>query len=288
MARARLTVAAALVLAGLAAAAAGAQEGEAPEAGGREAAPAPEAAPSPYEPVRRDPVGSRLINLPTPFPVGRRGIETFFSHRFTVSVEDGSSRNLYGLDSSADIGLGVAVGVSEHLQLEVYRSSFQENFEISGKFLLFEQAPAVPLSLALRAGVDLPRRTGVADDERPFVQVLLMRQLRPGVNLLLAPSFIRDTPRLRDAFNVPFGLTFGLPGGNLIEIEVVPENRDLDESVTAWHVAYSRAIGRHIFELVLGNSRATTVDQYLGGDFAGGFEEGDVRLGFNIVRGFRF
>ena len=60
----------------------------------------------------------------------------------------------------------------------------------------------------------------------------------------------------------------------------------LDGSRHAWHVAVSKALGGHIFEVLVGNSRATTVDQILGGDSAAGFEEDDVRLGFNIVRYF--
>src|SRR6185436_3896982 len=119
--------------------------------------------------------------------------------------------------------------------------------------------------------------------DRPFAQIVLARSFAPGVSLVLSPSWVRDTPRLRDAFNVPLGITFPVKQ-SLVEIEWIPANQDLDESEDAWHVALSRDIGDHIFEVLVGNSRATTVDQYLGGDFAGGFEAGDVRLGFNLFR----
>ena len=80
----------------------------------------------------------------------------------------------------------------------------------------------------------------------------------------------------------------GLPGGSYLEAEYVPKNHDLGTSVAAWHVALAKPIGAHLFSLVLGNSRATTVDQYAGGDSAAGFKSGDVRLGFNLVRYFDF
>jgi hypothetical protein len=128
----------------------------------------------------------------------------------------------------------------------------------------------------------------VEDPTRPFAQILLARKLAPGVNLLVSPSWVRDTPRLRNAFNVPVGLTFPLPGESLVEIEYIPANRDLGDSLDAWHVALSKSVGGHIFEIVAGNSRATTVDQMLGGDSAAGFRKRDVRLGFNIVRDFSF
>lgn len=244
--------------------------------------------PGPYQPGPRDPLGTRLINVHTPYPAGARTLEVLFSHRFQQPVNDGTSHNLWGLDGGSDVGIGLTFGVTRALDLSLYRSSFQENFELAGKFLVLEQAPRVPLTVALRAGANRLEREGVEDATRPFAQLLLARRLRPGINLLLSPSWVGDTPLLADAVNVPVGLTFALPANYLLELEFIPENRDLDTSEAAWHVAFSKALGGHIFEVVLGNSRATTVDQFLGGDSAAGYESGDVRLGFNIVRDFGF
>jgi hypothetical protein len=242
---------------------------------------------SPYEPVGRDPLGTRLIDAPTPWTVAPRTLEVLFAHRFRQAVQDGDSHDLWGLDGGADVGIGLAWGLTRHADVSLLRSSFQEDYELAAKLLLFEQAPRVPLSLAVRAGVDRVRRPGVAEPTRPFVQAIVARRLAPGFDLLLVPSWVRDTERLRNAFNVPVGLAFTL-GGSLIELEATPRIRDLDGSVATWHVAVSKQMGGHIFEVVLGNSRALTVDQSLGGDFAGGFAAGDVRLGFNLIRAFGF
>jgi hypothetical protein len=237
-----------------------------------------------YEPIRQDPLGTRLVNLPTPNPVGARTVEILFTHRFFEPLDEGDSHTLWGIDSGADVSFGLAYGLTRNFDLAAFRSSIDEDYELAAKYRLLAQAPRVPFSLALRAGANLLLRDEIADSTRPFAQLLISRQLRPGVNLLLAPSWARDTPRLRDAFNVPVGLTLGPGGAWLIELEYVPENRDLEESVAAWHVAFSKAIGGHIFEITFGNSRATTVDQYLGGDSSAAFAEDDVRLGFNLVR----
>jgi hypothetical protein len=242
----------------------------------------------PYQPVRRDPLGTRLVNGATPYPVGARKLEVLFTHRFQEAVQRGDSHDLWGLDSGSDVGIGLAFGLTRNLDLSLYRASFQEDYELAGKFLVFEQAPRVPASVAIRTGTDLLQRPGVQDSGRPFFQLLLARRLAPGINLLLSPSWVADTPGLRNAVNVPIGLSFPLPGRQLLEVEVIPRNRDLDGSRTAWHVALSKALGGHIFEIVLGNSRATTVDQMLGGDSAAGFRTGDIRLGFNIVRDFGY
>jgi len=182
----------------------------------------------------------------------------------------------------------VALGLTPHLDLALLRFSFQEDFELAGKFLVIEQAPRIPLSVGLRAGVNRLGRKGVEDPTRPFAQLVVSRRLVPGIDLVVSPSWVRDTERLRNAWNVPVGLSFTLPDGHLIELEYIPRNRDLDQSVAAWHVAMSKELGGHIFEVVLGNSRALTVDQYLGGDFAGGFASDDVRLGFNLIRTFKY
>lgn len=231
-------------------------------------------------------MGARLINAPTPFTFGRRGLEVLFTHRFSQSVQDGSGHDLWGLDSGADTGIGLTLGATANLDFELYRSSFHETYELAAKFQVLRQAARVPLSIAVRAGADLVRAPAADDAERPFVQALVGRRLRPGWNLFAAPSYAGATPRLRRAFNVPLGVTLPLGRRALLELEAVPANRDLPGSEIAWHLAVSKAVGTHVFELTLGNSRATTVDQMLGSDFAGGFEPGEVRLGFNLVRGF--
>jgi Membrane bound beta barrel domain (DUF5777) len=242
----------------------------------------------PYRPLVQDAVGTRLVNIATPLTSGRRGLEVLFTHRFSEPVQDGSAHDLWGLDSGADTGIGLTLGITAHLDIEVYRSSFLETWELAAKFEVLRQAERLPFSLAARAGCDVTSARGAADRERPFVQILLGRRFRPGWNLFVAPTFARETPRLRNAFNVPVGATVPLSRGLLLEVEVVPANGEVPGSELAWHLALSKAVGTHIFEFTLGNSRATTVDQIVGSDFAGGFASDDVRLGFNLVRGFAF
>jgi hypothetical protein len=242
----------------------------------------------PYAPIVRDDLGTRFVNVPTPYPVRARTVELIFLHRFRVPLNEGSASDLWGLDNGADVGIGVGLGITPHLDVSFLRSSFQEDFELAAKFLFLEQAQRIPLSIAVRAGVDRLEREGVEDPTRPFAQLLLARRFGRGFNLLLSPSWVRDTPRMRNVFNVPIGLTVPLPHESLLEVEVIPENRDLDESETAWHAALAKRVGGHIFELVFGNSRALTVDQYLGGDSATGFRSDDVRFGFNLIREFPF
>jgi hypothetical protein len=242
-------------------------------------------------PAAADPIGSRLIDVATPFTIGRRRLEVLFTHRFDQPVnQGGNAHNLWGLDSGADVGFGFTYGLLRRLDLSAYRSQFQEDYELAGKLQVLDQAPRVPLSAAVRAGADLLGRKGVVDPHRPFVQLLLGRRLAAGWNVFVSPTWVRATPLLRDAWNVPVGLTLPLPGKWLLDGEVVAANHALRDlpgaSRLAWHAAFGKQIGWHIFQIVLGNSRASTVDQIVGGDFAGGFTTHDLRLGFNLVRYF--
>jgi hypothetical protein len=271
--------------------------GEPPQA---EQAAAPAAASSPpadetylAAPVQpaADPVGSRLVDVATPYTIGRRRLELLVTHRFNQPVNQGSSaHNLWGLDSGADVGIGFTYGLLSKLDASVYRSQFQEDFELATKMQVIGQSPRLPLSAAVRAGADLLGRGGVQDPHRPFVQVLLGSRLAAGWNVFVSPSWVRATPLLRNAWNVPVGLTAPLPGRWLLDGEVIAPNHALHRmpgaSRLAWHAAFSKKVGWHLFQIVVGDSRATTVDQMLGGDFAGGFTTHDVRLGFNLVRYF--
>jgi hypothetical protein len=263
--------------------------------------PAPPAPPPPLDPylagpveatpAPTDPIGSRLIDVPSPFTVGRRRLELLVTHRFLQPVNQGASaHNLWGLDSGAEVGVGFTYGLLRHLDLSVYRSQFQEDYELAGKLQLLDQSARAPLSLAVRAGADLLGRSGIQDPHRPFAQLLLGRRLRPGWNVFASPTWVRATPTLRNAWNVPFGLAAPLPGHWQLDAEGIAPNHALRSlpgaSRFAWHAAFAKQVGWHLFQIVAGNSRATTVDQSIGGDFAGGFATRDVRLGFNLIRYF--
>jgi hypothetical protein len=262
--------------------------------------PAPPPPPAPTEAylvaapeaVASDPVGSRLIDVATPFTVGRRRLEFLVTHRFRQPVnQGGTGHNLYGLDGGADVGFGLAYGLLRRLDVSVYRSQFQEDYELAGKLQLLDQSGRVPLSAAVRAGADLLGQSNVEDPHRPFAQLLLSRRLAAGWNVFVSPSWVRGTPLLRNAWNVPLGLTAPLPGRWLLDAELIAANRALRRvpgaSRLAWHAAVAKQLGWHLFQVVVGDSRATTVDQMVGGDFAAGFATRDVRLGFNLIRYFK-
>lgn len=237
------------------------------------------------EPLAIEPIGSRVINSASPFTLPRRRWELLFAHRFRGTINgSGSAHDLWGLDQGSDVTLGVAYGVSDNLDLSLARSSIQEDFELAAKWRLLAESRGGPLTVALRLGVDRLGRKGAEDPTRPFAQIPLARSFGRRVLALAVPSWVGDTPRLRNAFNVPFGLSVEIAPGARLELEVVPRNRDFDESVSAWHAGIAKRVGGHVFKVFLGNARGTTVDQILAGDSVAGARASDLRIGFNLVR----
>ncbi len=239
-----------------------------------------------YTPVAPSSIlGTRLINAPTPVTVGAGRWELSFAHRFRGTINHGGdSHDLWGLDGGADVTLGAAYGLTRWLDVSLHRASLQEDFELALKAALWQESNGRPLSVAARVGVDRLQRRGAVDPTRPFVQLALSRSLGSRVTVLVSPSWVSDTPRLRNAFNVPLGVSIRVAPDARFEAEFVPENGDLDDSVAAWHAGFSKTVGGHLFKVFLGNSRATTVDQMIGGDSDAGFRSSDLRLGFNLIR----
>lgn len=249
---------------------------------------APVTAQSGYEPYAPLPLGSNFLNLPAPTIMEKGTWEIRFTHRFAEPVNEGDAHSFWGLDGSADIGIGVAWAVSRDAELSLYRSDIQDDYEAAVKFRILQQAPAVPLSISARAGVDIRTAEGLEDRTSAFVQAIISRRIGNRLELFAMPSYASNAGAFDSVFNIPFGAAWMLRPPLSLIIEVIPENHDLEGIDTnfAWAVGLKRAIGGHYFEIILTDSRATHVDQYLGGDFLGGIDASDIHLGFNIERRF--
>lgn len=241
-----------------------------------------------YEPFAPHPIGSNLLNLPSPTVMEKGTWEIRFTHRFAEPINEGDAHSFWGLDGSADIGIGLAWAISRDAEVSLYRSDVQDDFEAAVKFRILQQAPAVPLSITARAGVDIRTAEDLEDRTSAFVQAILSRRIGSRLELYAIPSYASNAGAFDSVFNIPLGAAWMLQPPLSVIVEVIPENRDLEDTDTefAWAVGLKRAIGGHFFEIILTDSRATHVDQYLGGNFLGGIDAGDIHLGFNIERRF--
>ncbi len=259
--------------------------------------------PNAYTPVAPIPIGDILLTLPSSHMADRGTWEMRFTHRFNSSVDQGGAlHTLFGLDSGANVGLGLSWVPVRDLELSLVRASALETLDLSAKYLVTQQARSIPFSSAIRAGVDYRAARSIADRASFYAQAIVSHQFGDRVDLYAMPTFVTNAGRassgnssaalFRHAFNVPVGAAVQVLPAFSVVAEVIPPNRDLPSSSRAdlgWAFGVKKAIGGHFFEILLTNSTATTPDQYVTSTFNGGpLTTKDKRLGFNIERRFSF
>jgi hypothetical protein len=258
-----------------------------------------------YTPIRTVPLGDALLTLPTSHIPTEGTWEIKFTHRFNQSLDQGSFsdrvHSLWGLDSNADVGIGFSYVISRDLQATFMRSNASDDIESSLKYVVVQQALAVPFSLAVRGGMDWRTERDVVDRTSFFAQAIISRQIGERAEVFVIPTFATNAGRavggttsvalFRRAFNVPIGAAMMVRPGLSVVAELTPKNRDLPSSMNGgdfgWALGLKRAIGGHYFEILLTNSNATHVDQYVTSTYTGSpLKKGDIHLGFNIERRF--
>ncbi|HEX3109979.1 MAG TPA: DUF5777 family beta-barrel protein, partial [Thermoanaerobaculia bacterium] len=156
-------------------------------------------APSPYTPIDPVPLGDVLLSLPTSHIPTSGAWEVRFSHRFNQSIDQGSGsdrlHSLFGLDSNADVSIGASWAVRRDLELSLLRSNVLDDIELGAKYVVFQQAPALPASLALRFGGDIRTEKDVNDRSTLFVQAIVSHQFGNRVEIFAIPSYATNAGR---------------------------------------------------------------------------------------------
>lgn len=265
---------------------------------------AQQAGPNGGTPIKMIPLGDTLLSLPTSHIPGSGSWEVKFTHRFNQSLDEGSVsdrvHSLWGLDSNADVAIGGSYALRQDLEVSLLRSNALDDIELGAKYLVMQQAPALPVSVALRSGMDWRTERELRDRTSWFAQAIVSRSFGSRVEVFAIPTFVTNAGRavsgetstalFRHATNIPLGAAFQLRDGLSLIGELIPENRDLPRDVKssfAWALGFKRAVGGHYFEILLTNSNATHVDQYVTSTYIGSpLNRGDIHLGFNIERRF--
>ena len=252
-----------------------------------------------YTPVAPMPLGDTLLTLPTSHTPAAGTWEVKFTHRFNQSIDEGEAvHSLFGLDSGANVSLGLSYTPWRDLEFSVLRSNVLDTIEIAGKYLVFQQSRALPLSAAVRAGADLRTEESVGDRTSVFAQALLSHQVGQRFAVFVQPTVVTNAGRASSAstsaalfdhvFNVPVGVALQLSPRFSLITELIPPNQDLPDDLSpdlGWAVGLKSVVGGHYFEVLLTNSNGTTLDQYIPSTYQGApLRSGDLQLGFNIER----
>jgi len=257
-----------------------------------------------YTPITPIPLGDTLLTLPTSHIPSEGTWEVKFTHRFNQSIDQGNGsdrvHSLWGLDSNADVALGLSYTPHRDLEFSLMRSNALDDIEIAAKYIVVQQAAAIPIALAVRGGADWRTEQNLRDRTSFFAQLILSRQIGSRAEVFVLPTYVTNAGRVVSgsssqamfdhASNVPFGVAVQMRPGLSVVGELIPKNRDLPDATSgdfAWALGLKRAIGGHYFEVLLTNSNSTMADQYVTTTYQGaGLNRGDLHLGFNIERRF--
>jgi hypothetical protein len=259
---------------------------------------------NPYTPVTPIPLGDTYLSFPSTHIAGNGSWEVKFTHRFNQSLDQGSFsqrlHSLWGLDSNADVGIGLSYAWRPDLQFSFYRSNALDDIELGAKYIVLQQAPAVPVSLALRGGGDIRTEAGLQDRTSVFAQAIVSHQFGRRAEIFAIPTYATDAGRavsgqtstalFKHASNIPVGFAWIVTDALSLVGELTPKNRDLPATMHAdfgWSLGLKRAIGGHYFEILITDNNATHVDQYVTSTYMGSpLNKSSIHLGFNIERRF--
>ena len=258
----------------------------------------------PYRPIVKLPLGDTLLSLPSPQIPAQGTWEVKFTHRFNASLTEGDLEDqwhsLFGLDSNADVVFGASWAVRRDLQFSLARSNTNDTVEAAAKYVVLQQAPAFPLSITVRGGLDWRTERNLEDRTSLFAQAIVSRQFGSKAEVFLLPTVVTKAGRavtgsssaalFQTAFNMPVAFAYRLRPPLSVVLEIIPPNQDLPGNIDAdlgWSLGIKRAIGGHWFEVLVTNNQSTLTDQYATSTYQGSpLNLEDVKLGFNIERRF--
>lgn len=238
---------------------------------------------APEQPLEPD---FRVINLPTTLSIPRLKADFDMSHRFTRNLSSGSFSDnaevLFGLDAGAVIGLGFRFGVTDNLQVGLYRTSDQ-TIQFFGKFDVIRQGESVPVSIS--PIVSIEGADNFREDYQPAVGAVVSHTLGDRIALYATPVWVHNTAAAagldRNTAFIGLGARIRVLTRVYLVGEVSPRLGGYDPGDPEFGFGIEKRVGGHVFQLNFTNSFSSTYGQIA----RGGFPD-TIYLGFNLSRKF--
>lgn len=243
----------------------------------------------------------RLINGYTSEIAGKNDLIFSISHRF--GPVSGGAYELYGLDQST-IRFGFEYGITDFLSLGVGRSNFEKIYDGFAKFKIARQQTGrnnFPFTVTLLEGMSVKTVKWINKDiDYPATaryyyihELFISRKFGNTFSVQLAPVIVhRNMVKTADDENTVAALGFGANYTINKWLSLSTEYYHLVSSYTADNFTNSLAVGveletggGHIFQIHLSNSQGMTEKAFIP-ENTGKWGDGDVSIGFNIIRVF--
>lgn len=246
--------------------------------------------------------GTRVINGHSVEMLRQGEMEMIINHRFGRFNE--GFNELFGLDQ-ANIRIGLDYGIKDWVSIGAGRSSLGKEFDGFLKLRLLRQRLKgqgfMPFSLTFFSSTAY-NSAKVTDQTRPLAwqnrlaftsQFYLARKFSDRLSVQLMPSYVHynlvttgdqdnDLVAVGAAFRYKVSKNFALTGEYFHNLS----GEVLSGATNPLSIGVDINTGSHVFQLHLTNSTAMIEKQFIG-ETNGNWLDGDIHLGFNMVRTFK-
>ena len=244
---------------------------------------------------------TRLINGQTVETTGKRELSVIINHRFQ-SINTGINQ-FYGLDQGATIRLAMEYGLTNNIDLGLGRSNTEKLIDGYTKIKLLRQCNGAlnhPVSISYYGGMQIKTEPW-ADQSKNYPlnsrfsyvhELIFARKFNSSISVELIPGFVhRNMIESKDDKNiVPF---FGAGARCKIttrtafigEYYYMRDGKNVNNYVNSMSFGYEIETGGHVFQIILSNSSGMTEKIFIP-ETNGKWNNGDIRIGFNIMRRF--
>ncbi len=210
--------------------------------------------------------------------------------------------NYWGLDQSS-IRFGFDYGITKKLNVGIGRSSLNKIYDGYIKLKLLNQSTGkrtIPISLSAFSNIGItslewanPDRDNLFESRISYTfQLLMARKFSNRLSLQLTPTMIhRNLVKAKDDENDVFSIGAGgrLKLTNRVSINseyfyLLP-GKTADDYYDSFSIGFDIETGGHVFQVYVTNSNGMIEPEFIP-KTNGSWNNGDIRLGFNISRVF--
>jgi len=239
---------------------------------------------------------TQVLNLPSAETLKQGDFQFEISHRFNTPVSSGIGE-LYGLDGSVTMRLGLGYAFTDRLLVSVARSNLEGNIDTQFKYKVFQiRHDTFPTLITAQAGFayngkpikDIPEGNSKF---QYFGSVIFNTLINKNIGIGIVPTYLYNShiycPDIQYSFTMGFYIQYYLSDRWSFVFEANP-------TVTGWRDQYDSyafgveiETGGHFFKMLLGTNNRMNFPQYIAGAQSK-FGSGDWYFGFNITRLLRF
>ncbi len=240
-------------------------------------------------------------------------IEQMKSHQFEVRIHhrfgpiNSGTKGFWGLDES-NVYFGGEYGVTDNLQLGLGRTTIEKTINGSVKYRLLKQSNGkknIPVSISFFTSVNVKTAEWPYTDQKDYFsnrltyvfQGLIARKFSDRFSLQISPTMVhlnlvKEANDMNDIFAVGFGGRCKITRRISINAEYFQVMRpfynfDSFNETNSLSVGFDIETGGHVFQILLTNSVGMIEKGFIA-ETTNQWNDGGIRLGFNISRVFSF